>query len=72
MEIAVMRWPIGALFLGLGRSTETQRRVKTMRYRPCDGTPNAATVALTTGRVSLSPCTALWSMKIKNTILGTQ
>ncbi len=60
--------PKRALFLGLGRkvaATETQRRIKTLRYRPCDGTPNAATVAVTTSRVSLSPCTALWSMKIK-------
>jgi hypothetical protein len=39
------------------------------RYRPCDGTPNAATVAVTRGRVSLSSCTALWSMKIRKTFL---
>jgi hypothetical protein len=32
---------------------KTQRRVKTLRYRPCDDTPNAATVSLTTGRVAL-------------------
>jgi hypothetical protein len=42
------------------------------RYRLCDGTPIAATVAVTAGRVSLSPCTALWSMKIKNITFGTQ
>ncbi len=32
-------------------------------------TPNAATVSVTRGRVSLSPCTALWSMKIKKIFL---
>ncbi len=42
------------------------------RYKPCAGIPNAATVAVTTGRVSLSPCTALWSMKIKKNIFATQ
>jgi hypothetical protein len=84
MEIAVMRWPIGAqgsdesgqCFSGerwQQQSFSSVRRMintnllgySTDRYRPCDGTPNAATVAVTTGRVSLSPCTELWSMKIK-------
>ncbi len=32
---------------------KTQRRIKTFRYRPCDGTHNAATVSLTRGRVAL-------------------
>jgi hypothetical protein len=32
---------------------ETSRRIKTLRHRPCDGTPNAATVSVTTGRVEL-------------------
>jgi hypothetical protein len=32
---------------------KTQRRVKTLRYRPYDDTPNAATLSLTTGRVAL-------------------
>jgi hypothetical protein len=54
-----MLGPIRAMFLGYSID----------RYRPSDGTPNAATVAVTTGRVSLSPCTALWSMKIKSNIL---
>ncbi len=48
----------------LGHSTD--------RYRLCNSTPNAATVAVTTDRVSLLPCTALWRIKIKNTIFGTQ
>jgi hypothetical protein len=65
METAVMRWPIGAQGPNLlGYSID--------RYRPCDGTPKAATVAVTRGRVSLSPSTALWSMKIKNNIFVTQ
>ncbi len=42
------------------------------RYKPYGGTPKAATVAVTRGRISLSPCAALWSMKIKNNIFGTQ
>ncbi len=50
----------------------TEWRDRGYGLRPSDGTPNAATVAVTTGRVSLSPCTALWSMKIKNNSFGIQ
>ena len=46
----------------------TEWRDRGYGLRPSDGTPNAATVAVTTGRVSLSPCTALWSMKIRKKI----
>jgi hypothetical protein len=34
----------------------SQRRVVTLRYSPCDDTPTAATVAITTGGVSLLIC----------------
>ncbi len=53
-----MLGPIRAMFFGYSID----------RYRPRDDTPNAATVAVTSGRVSLSPCAALWSMKIKSNI----
>jgi hypothetical protein len=33
-----------------------QRRVKTLRYSSCDDTPTAATIAVTTGGVSLLIC----------------
>jgi hypothetical protein len=76
MEIAVMRpigahdetnrgpglGPIRAMFLGLGRQQQSFRSARRM----------IDTVAVTRGRVSLSPCTAQWSMKIKNNIFGTQ
>ncbi len=32
---------------------KTLRRVKTLCHRPCDGTPNAATMSVTPGRVAL-------------------
>jgi hypothetical protein len=57
-----MLGPIRAMFLGYS----------IYRYGPSDGTPNVATVAVTTGKVSLSLCTALWSMKIKSNIFGIQ
>ncbi len=39
------------------------------RHSPCDDAPNAATVAVTTGRVSLQPWTPKWSMETKNIFL---
>ncbi len=41
-------------------------------YSPCDYTPNAATLAVTTGRVSLWQLAVMWSMETKNNIFGTQ
>jgi hypothetical protein len=48
---------------------KTQRCVVTLSYIPCDDTPNAATVAVTTGGVSLRPCTARGSKKTKRIFL---
>jgi hypothetical protein len=71
MEFAVMR-PIGAqssdqsgqCFSGEGDRWQQQSFSSARRM--------IDTVAVTRGRVSLSPCTALWSIKIKNNIFGTQ
>jgi hypothetical protein len=40
-------------------------------HRPCDNTPTAATVAETTGGVSLWPCTARGIMKTNKTPFST-
>ncbi len=42
----------------------TQRRVVALRYSPCDDTPNAETVAITTGCVSLLICKIFFFVSI--------
>ncbi len=47
---------------------ETQKRVITLCYDPCNANPTAGTVAVTTGGVSLRLCTVTGSKVTKKTI----
>jgi hypothetical protein len=47
---------------------KTQKCVVTLSYSPCDDTPTAATVAVTTDGVSIWPCTPRGSMETKKSI----
>jgi len=43
----------GRVFFIWSALEKTQWRVKTLRYNPCEDTPTAATIAVTTGGASL-------------------
>jgi hypothetical protein len=49
---------------------KTQKCDVTLSYSPCEDTPTAATIAVTTGGVSLRPRTARGSMKTKKNIFA--
>ncbi len=46
----------GGFFFMSSALPKTQRLIETLRYSPCDDTPTAVTVVLTTGRIALLIC----------------